>query len=165
MHELPRPMEANDFVYTMPMHDPGAPLEAFNATAALPASLPDIRCNGASSPPWSTKARDDVDALRQRRRRQPRAQIAADALPARRRARAGDMGRSRKTSTGSADAFPASRAAGRVRHHLSALRTVFPGNRTRSIKAPNCKKRPASTLLLSSRSSTRSPVSRPAAMP
>ena len=33
-----RPMEANDFVYTMPIHD--APGDAFNATAALPADLP-----------------------------------------------------------------------------------------------------------------------------
>jgi hypothetical protein len=35
-----RPMEPNDFVYTMPLHDPGTPSDAFNATAALPASLP-----------------------------------------------------------------------------------------------------------------------------
>jgi hypothetical protein len=33
-----RPMQANDFVFTMPIHD--APGEAFNATAALPGSLP-----------------------------------------------------------------------------------------------------------------------------
>jgi mono/diheme cytochrome c family protein len=35
-----RPMESNDFVYTMPLRDPGTPSDAFNATAALPASLP-----------------------------------------------------------------------------------------------------------------------------
>jgi hypothetical protein len=33
-----RPMKANDFVFTTPIHD--APGDAFNATAALPASLP-----------------------------------------------------------------------------------------------------------------------------
>ncbi len=33
-----RPMEANDFVYTQPIHD--APGDAFNAAAALPADLP-----------------------------------------------------------------------------------------------------------------------------
>jgi hypothetical protein len=33
-----RPMEANDFVYTMPIHD--APGNAFNASASLPAGLP-----------------------------------------------------------------------------------------------------------------------------
>jgi hypothetical protein len=33
-----RPMQANDFVYTMPIHD--APGEEFNATAALPGDLP-----------------------------------------------------------------------------------------------------------------------------
>jgi hypothetical protein len=33
-----RPMEANDFVYTMPIHDGTG--DAFNATAALPADLP-----------------------------------------------------------------------------------------------------------------------------
>ena len=33
-----RPMEANDFVYTMPIHDGTG--EAFNATAALPAGIP-----------------------------------------------------------------------------------------------------------------------------
>ena len=33
-----RPMEANDFVYTMPIHN--APGDAFNATAALPDGLP-----------------------------------------------------------------------------------------------------------------------------
>jgi hypothetical protein len=35
------PMEANDFVYTMPIHD--APGAAFNSTAALPAGLPNDR--------------------------------------------------------------------------------------------------------------------------
>ena len=35
-----RPMEANDFVYTMPIHDAPAPTDLFNREAALPDDLP-----------------------------------------------------------------------------------------------------------------------------
>ncbi len=35
-----RPMHANDFVYTMPIHDGPAPTDLFNRAAALPADLP-----------------------------------------------------------------------------------------------------------------------------
>ena len=35
-----RPMQANDYVYTMPIHDPGTASDAFNREAALPNSLP-----------------------------------------------------------------------------------------------------------------------------
>ena len=34
------PMKDNDFVYTMPIHDAGAPSDLFNGNAALPADLP-----------------------------------------------------------------------------------------------------------------------------
>jgi hypothetical protein len=35
-----RPMEENDYVFTMPIHDPGTTDARFNAEAALPADLP-----------------------------------------------------------------------------------------------------------------------------